>query len=125
MTEDLTDADFSPSYWAKMGKDLIDKDYSRLHTVEDICSILGISSGHFRDVFRMAYGVNPKFYLLCVKVEKAMELLKDESVMVCDVAKKVGIPQRNVFKKTFKRIVGTTPSQYRKTPSSVEIDPRK
>jgi len=119
------DSALSPNYWARMGKELIDKDYQRLHTVEDVCSILGISAGHFREVFRTAYGVNPKLYLARVKVEKAMELLKDESVMVCDVAMRVGIPQRNVFKKTFKKIVGTTPSQYRKSSSSGEKDSRK
>lgn len=117
--------ELSPSYWAEMGKALIDKEYSHLHEVEDVCLRLGISAGHFRDVFRMAYGVNPKLYLVRVKVDKAMELLKDGSAMVYDVAMKVGIPQRNVFRKTFKKSVGVTPSQYRKMSSSGEIDPRK
>ncbi len=125
MPNNLVDSSTSPSYWAEMGKELIDKDYPRLHTIEDVCAILGISAGHFRDVFRMAYGISPKLYLLRVKVEKAMELLRDGSAMVYDVAMKVGIPQRSVFKKTFKKLVGTTPSQYRKMSSSCEFDPRK
>jgi two-component system response regulator YesN len=108
-----------------MGKELIDKDYPRLHKVEDVCSRLGISPGHFRDVFHMAYGVNPKLYLVQVKVDKAMELLKDGSAMVYDVAMKVGIPQRNVFKKIFKKFVGVTPSEYRKMSLSGEFDSRK
>ncbi|MGO9482740.1 MAG: helix-turn-helix transcriptional regulator [Candidatus Kryptoniota bacterium] len=123
--EGLTDTNLSPSYWAEMGKDLIDKDFQHLHTVEAVCLKLGISAGHFRDVFHMAYGVNPKLYLERVKINKAMELLKDGSVMVYDVAMKVGIPQRNVFKKIFKKFVGVTPSQFRKMSSSLEIDPRK
>jgi two-component system response regulator YesN len=121
----LTDVNLSPSYWAEIGKELIDKNYSRLHKVEDVCSILRISASHFRDVFHMAYGINPKLYLLRVKVEKAMELLRDGSVMVYEVAMKVGIPQRNVFEKTFKKFVGITPSQYRKISSSGEFNSRK
>ena len=122
--KDSTETNLSPSYWAQVGKELIDKDYPRLHKVEDVCSKLGISPGHFREVFRIAYGVNPKLYLLRVKVDKAMELLKDGSTMVYEVAMKVGIPQRNVFKKTFKKFVGITPSEYRKLLGG-EFDPRK
>ncbi|MGO9480327.1 MAG: helix-turn-helix domain-containing protein [Candidatus Kryptoniota bacterium] len=123
--EDFTDTNLLPSYWATMGKELIDKEYSHLRNVEDVCSRLGISPSHFRDVFHMAFGVNPKLYLERVKVGKAMELLKDGSAMVYDVAMKVGIPQRIVFEKIFKKVVGVPPSQFRKTSSSGEIDTRK
>ncbi|MGO9482743.1 MAG: helix-turn-helix domain-containing protein [Candidatus Kryptoniota bacterium] len=73
----------------------------------------------------MAYSVNPQFYLERVKIHKARELLKNESVMVNDVAMKVGFLQRNAFKKIFKKFVGVTSSQFRKMSSSLEIDPRK
>ncbi len=125
MSETLADSILSPSYWASRGRKLMDQDFARLHKVEDVSSILGISTGHFRDVFRMAYGVNPKLYLAQVKVEKALELLKDRTAMVCEVAMKVGIPQRNVFKRTFKKFIGITPSEYQKRSSSREIDSRK
>jgi AraC-like DNA-binding protein len=125
MSEDLAWSCVTPSYWAHMGKELIDRHYARLQKVEDVSSILGISTGHFRDVFRTAYGVPPKLYLANVKVEKALELLRDSSVMVCDVAMRVGIPQRNVFKRTFKRFIGVTPSEYQRRSASNEIDSRK
>jgi two-component system response regulator YesN len=121
--EDFSAPNLSPNYWAQRGKELIDKDYQRLRTVNDICSVLGISPSHFREVFRMAYGVSPKAYLTRVKIDKAMELLKDGSTLVSEVAMKVGIPQRNVFKKTFKKFVKLTPSEYRKLSSIGEIDP--
>jgi AraC family transcriptional regulator len=104
---------------------LIDKEYSRLQKVEDVCTKLGISASHFRDLFRAAYGVTPKFYLVQVKVEAAMELLMDESATVCDVAMKAGIPQRNVFNRTFKNYVGVAPSKFQRILLSGEIDTRK
>ena len=122
---EIADNQLSPSYWAEIGKELIDKEYPHLHNVEDVCLRLGISAGHFRDVFRMAYGITPKLYLVRVKVERAMELLKDRLVMVYDVAMKVGIPHRNVFEKTFKKFVGVTPSEYRRLSSSGEFEARK
>jgi AraC-like DNA-binding protein len=114
-----------PNIWAVRGKELIDKEYSRLQKVEDVCTKLGISASHFRDLFRAAYGVTPKFYLVQVKVEAAMELLMDESATVCDVAMKAGIPQRNVFNRTFKNYVGVAPSKFQRILLSGEIDTRK
>ncbi len=125
VSELLSGSPATPGYWAHLGKELIDRHYARLQKVEDVSAILGISSGHFRDVFRMAYGITPKLYLANVKVEKALELLRDRSVMVCDVAVRVGIPQRNVFKRTFKKFIGVPPSEYQKRSSGIKIDPRK
>ena len=125
MSEYFVESSQGASYWAHMGKELIDRHYAQLQKVEDVSAALGISTGHFRDVFRTAYGVAPKLYLANVKVEKALELLRDRSVMVCDVAVRVGIPQRNVFMRTFKRFVGVTPSEYQKRSTSGEFDPRK
>jgi hypothetical protein len=49
----------------------------------------------------------------------------NESAAVCDVAMKVGIPQRNVFHRTFKNYVGVAPSKFQRILLSGEIDTRK
>jgi AraC-like DNA-binding protein len=114
-----------PNIWAVRGKELIDKEYSRLQKVEDVCTKLGISASHFRDLFHMAYGVTPKSYLIQVKVEAAVEYLMDESAAVGDVAVKVGIPQRTVFNRTFKNYVGVSPMKFQGILLRGEIDTRK
>lgn len=117
-------ADNRPStYYAEKGKGLIDKAYASLKSVSEISSILGISSGYFREEFRLSYGVCPKSYLIQVRVRMAMELLKSKPEKVCDVAVKVGIPHRNTFRRVFKHFAGMTPLEYRETQSTGENDP--
>lgn len=123
--QELVEGHLSPNYWAEMGKDLIDREYSHLRNVEEICSVLGISAGHFREKFRLEYGITPKAYLTKVKIEEAKKLLEGQSENICDIALKVGIPSTRVFRSCFKELVGTSPSEYRRTSLGLEIDSRK
>ena len=114
-----------PNYWALRGKELIDREFSRLQSVEEIASLLGISTGHFREKFRMAYGVTPKAYLVQAKISEAKKLLESQSDQICKVALSVGIPSTRVFRNCFKELVGATPSQFRKKRLTVPSDLRK
>ena len=48
------------------------------------------------------------------RVETAKILLLKENLSVAEIAEKVGFSDYNYFTKIFKKVVGTTPSQYRK-----------
>ena len=48
------------------------------------------------------------------RVEAAKILLLKENLSVAEIAEKVGFSDYNYFTKIFKKVVGTTPSQYRK-----------
>ena len=48
------------------------------------------------------------------RVEAAKTLLLKENLSVAEIAEKVGFSDYNYFTKIFKKVVGTTPSQYRK-----------
>ncbi len=122
---DIRYINLSPNYWADIGKGMIDREYLRLRSVKEIAASLGISTGYFRDKFRMAYGITPMQYLSQHKIRKAKELLANRSEKICDVAIKVGIPDRNVFRSTFRKFVGATPSEYRNMSLTGENNPRK
>lgn len=115
----------SPNYWAERGRELIDNDYARLQKIEDVCTVLGISSSSFRDAFYSAFGITPKSYLRHLKISKAMELLDSGSDKIVDVAMKVGFTERNTFRANFKKLTGVTPTEFRKKSSTDENDPRK
>ncbi len=119
---DPPDPGHVPNYWAQIGKELIDREYSRLRSVEEIASLLGISAGHFREMFRVAFGVTPKPYLTQVKINEARKLLESQFISIGDVAVKVGIPSSKVFRTHFKELLGGTPSEYRRTQSTREVN---
>ena len=46
-------------------------------------------------------------------MEKAKELLRDLTINIKDVSRRVGYHDSGYFTKVFKRITGVTPSEYR------------
>jgi AraC-like DNA-binding protein len=106
-------------YWAEKGKQLIFERYTTLKGVEEVCSILGISSSHFRESFQYAYGMSPKSYLDNLRIEEAKRLLADhgnsvDGLTTLQVAKSVGFRNTSTFRRTFRKIVGVSPSEFQK-----------
>lgn len=54
-----------------------------------------------------------KDYLLKLRIDNAKRLLTETDMSINSIAEIVGIPRRNTFIGVFKKIVGTTPSEYR------------
>lgn len=52
-------------------------------------------------------------YVLQVRVNKAIELLKDSTVKVYEIGEQVGYKSMKHFYKVFKKITNVTPTQYR------------
>lgn len=114
-----------PNYWAEKGKKLIDEKYAELNGINELCSVVGISTAHFRDVFYAAFGETPKCYLTKMKINRAKEILSDRGIRICEVAITAGFKHRTVFEKAFRRVVGIAPSEYRAILSTCEVDTRK
>lgn len=53
-------------------------------------------------------------YLNKIRMEKAMELLKDPTVTISDISGRVGYSEHSYFCKVFKKYNGLSPSSYRK-----------
>jgi two-component system response regulator YesN len=54
-------------------------------------------------------------YIRNLRIEKALGLLKDIRLKVNEIGDIVGIPDTNYFCKTFKKIKGFSPTEYRNT----------
>jgi len=51
-------------------------------------------------------------YLEKVRIEHACKLLEDASITIDNVALRSGYNNTNTFRRAFKRVTGTTPSNY-------------
>jgi AraC-like DNA-binding protein len=69
------------------------------------------SKFHFIRQFKNIYHKTPHQYLIFVRIEKAMELLKT-GIPVSDVCYAVGFESLSSFSRLFKRLAGVTPSAY-------------
>jgi AraC-like DNA-binding protein len=89
----------------------IDAHYADRIDLGNIADEAYFSKFHFIRRFKNIYRKTPHQYLIFVRIEKAMELLKT-GIPVSEVCYAVGFESLSSFSALFKRIVGITPSVY-------------
>lgn len=76
---------------------------------------MGIGRTSLFNQIKSITGKTPNDYILSVKINKAMSLLQEEACYsVADIAYKLGYSDPTYFSRTFKKIIGLSPQQYRK-----------
>jgi AraC family transcriptional regulator len=74
----------------------------------------GYSRTHFLRLFRAATEQTPYQYLLDLRMEKAVQMLKKRRVSLIEVAVACGFSSHAAFTKVFRSKFGVAPSQYRR-----------
>lgn len=91
----------------------IEQNYDQDITVKSLSRYVIMGENYVSALFKKKTGKTLIHYLHEVRIRKAMELLEQTDLPVCEIGMKVGFVNDNYFIKIFKRIAGTTPSQYR------------
>ena len=73
-----------------------------------------VHPNHLSRVFREAFGVTPKQYLLQCKTEKAKQLLAESDAPVSLISVSLGFEDQHAFSKLFRNYTGQSPVEYRK-----------
>jgi len=90
--------------------------------VPTLATVAGMSPYYFSRVFKQSTGITPHRYVLQRRMEQAKRLLEKKRLSVLHVAHQVGFTDHSQFTRVFHKIVGTTPSVYRKTLQSAELN---
>jgi AraC-like DNA-binding protein len=80
-----------------------------------------VSEAHFIRTFRATFGETPHRYLQRRRVERAMFLLRDTERSVTDICLDVGFTSLGTFSRTFRDIVGESPTSYRKRADLIAV----
>ena len=103
-------------------RDAMDRDYARPLDVASLARIAHVSDAHFIRTFKATFGETPHRYLQRRRVERAMYLLRATDRSVTDVCLDVGFTSLGTFSRTFRDIVGRSPSTFRaQTPPSAGV----
>ena len=94
-------------------KDLADARYAEPLTVADLAREAGLSPAHFSREFRRTFGEPPHRYLLTRRLERAAALLRTTDRPVTEICHAVGLASLGSFTTSFRRVHGTTPTEYR------------
>ena len=94
-------------------RDAIDRTYSQTLDIPALARVASVSNAHFIRTFRATFGETPHRYLQRRRVERAMFLLRETQRNITDVCLDVGFTSLGTFSRTFRDIVGVTPTDYR------------
>lgn len=94
------------------------KKYMDLHYMDDIgvdtmARMYQVSANYFNKMFKQAYHISSKEYLINIRVEHAMEYLRDPAMTIREAGILVGYEDSNYFTRIFKKKTGMTPIEYR------------
>ncbi|MBN9018411.1 MAG: AraC family transcriptional regulator [Rhizobiales bacterium] len=85
-------------------------------TVADLADFAGFSRAHFTRIFTENEGVPPAEFVAQERMRRAATLLvSDATISVKDAASLVGFDDPNYFAKAFRRVYGTSPTEFRTT----------
>ncbi len=82
-------------------------------SIKDISEHVFLSSSYLCTLFKNETGLTLNQYLTDFRIEKAKKLLTDPRYKITEISAKVGYSDGNYFGKTFKKMVGVSPSEYR------------
>lgn len=91
----------------------------RDHYMEDISltslsAKYNISMGHLSKMIKENLQVNFSDYIASLRIQRAKELLRDDSLSIQEISEIVGYNDYFYFTKVFKKVEGISPSKYRK-----------
>jgi len=91
----------------------VDANYDKPVTLADIARASHLSVSRLAHVFKEQMGITLIDYLTSVRIERAKELLLATEQSCTEICFQVGYNNQSYFTRTFKRLVGMTPLQFR------------
>ena len=82
-------------------------------SLKHISLALGIHENYISNLFKNAYGENLSTYIENLRIEKACSLIRTTSMKIEEIAQVVGYASAGNFRRAFKKIKGTSPTEYR------------
>lgn len=83
-------------------------------TLKLVSDYVQLSESHFSSTFTKEMGQTFIDYLTKVRIEKAKELIATTNLKIYEICEKVGYTNTEHFSRIFKRIVGSSPKDYKK-----------
>lgn len=90
-------------------------------TVKDLTMKFGVSDTYLQNSFRYVYGMPVISFIRAQKMQCAAQVLIHTSRSVDDIAQEFGYGNESKFSAAFKKIMGDSPSIYRKEHSKIRI----
>ncbi|MCB6347068.1 helix-turn-helix domain-containing protein [Enterocloster lavalensis] len=89
-------------------------------TLKEVADYVDLSEKYFTTKFTKECGETFLSYLTGLRIQKAKELIKTTTFKMYEIAEMVGYNNPEHFNRTFRKLTGMSPAQYRKAPVEEE-----
>lgn len=83
--------------------------------LEEVAAEIQVTAGHLGRLFKHSTGLTFSEYVNRLRVRKASVLLLDPSARMYQVAEQVGFRSQHYFSRSFRQVLGTSPSEFRQS----------
>lgn len=83
-------------------------------TIAELSKMFNVSDTHLKSIFKGVYGVPVYSYMRIQKMQSAAQLLIHSERSIAEIAYEFGYSNASKFTAAFQKIMGETPSEYRK-----------
>lgn len=96
-------------------KEYLSKHYMEPVSLNEVAAYVELNPSYFSNLFKSEVGMNFSEYLMKLRMERAMQLLRDPKVRIYEIGSMVGYEDAVSFGRAFKKFVGMSPKEYRNT----------
>lgn len=94
------------------------------HGIEDLADLAGLSTRHLQRRFTREVGIPPAAYVERVRIEAAQQALVKTDLTLDAIARRYGFGTGETMRRSFRRLIGVAPSDYRNRFGSEDLEAR-
>jgi AraC family transcriptional regulator len=103
------------SWQKKKVTDYIEEHLSENISLRQLAAVAQLSPYHFARAFKQSFGAPPHHYHMSRRIERAKAILEGPPRTVTEVGVMLGFSETSSFTASFRRSVGVTPTNYRRS----------
>ena len=92
--------------------DMMRENCDKSYTLDELCKISGLSSSHFRMLFKEMTGLSVVQFQNRLRMDRAKDLILSGNCNVTEAASAVGFSNVYYFSRLFRKLTGKNPSEY-------------
>ena len=102
-----------PPRWLLQARDLLHAHFSENLTLDLIAKSVGVHPVHLASMFRQHYACTVGDYVRRLRIESACRQISETDAPLIEIALTAGFSDQSHFTKTFRRLTGLSPAQFR------------
>ena len=95
-------------------KNYLDEHYTEKIVLDDLAERYYINKYYLTKIFKETYGITINGYIIAKRITRAKQLLRFTDMTVDEIGGSVGMGDANYFSRTFRKVEGISPREYRK-----------